>query len=135
MVSPWLIVAFAVVLYLVSTSVTASWRRKQLAKELGCKPVHVRPNRWPGGLDLMWDVYEASKRDQVPETISEMYLEEPPTWGVDFCGTPQLFTIHPRNIQAILATKFEDWGLGNKRKGVFYPVLGNGIFTQDGKDW
>ncbi|KAL9058684.1 MAG: hypothetical protein Q9206_001819 [Seirophora lacunosa] len=34
----------------------------------------------------------------------------------------------------MLSTRFEDWGLGSRRAGLF-PMLGEGIFTQDGRPW
>ncbi|KAJ5569876.1 uncharacterized protein N7459_009306 [Penicillium hispanicum] len=40
----------------------------------------------------------------------------------------------PRNIEAVLSTQFSDFGLG-LRPPTFDPLLGSGIFTQDGKHW
>jgi hypothetical protein len=50
-------------------------------------------------------------------------------------GTDMYATVDPKNIQAILATQFNDFSLGPSRRGSFWPLLGNGIFTQDGKPW
>jgi cytochrome P450 len=44
-------------------------------------------------------------------------------------------TIEPENIKTILATKFQDYSLGNRRKEVFLPVFGHGIFANDGAAW
>lgn len=44
-------------------------------------------------------------------------------------------TSDPENIQAILATKFHDFDLGPYRKEMFFEMLGNGIFTAEGKEW
>jgi len=44
-------------------------------------------------------------------------------------------TVDPKNIQAVLATQFHDFSLGQTRRGNFFPLLGNGIFTNDGKAW
>lgn len=44
-------------------------------------------------------------------------------------------TIEPRNVQAILATKFKDFELGDNRKKSFEPLLGQGIFASDGPIW
>jgi len=46
-----------------------------------------------------------------------------------------IFTVEPENVKAILATQFEDFELGHVRRGNFFPMLGNGIFTADGQDW
>ena len=44
-------------------------------------------------------------------------------------------TAEPENVQAILATKFHDFNLGPLRRDNFHELLGNGIFTADGKAW
>jgi cytochrome P450 len=43
-------------------------------------------------------------------------------------------TVEPENIQAVLATKFNDFDLGAERQN-FHDVIGNGIFTSDGAAW
>ena len=44
-------------------------------------------------------------------------------------------TIEPENVKAILSTKFADFSLGQRRREVFIPVFGHGIFTNDGSAW
>jgi cytochrome P450 len=44
-------------------------------------------------------------------------------------------TCEPQNVQTILALKFDDYDLGPLRTGGFRDVIGNGIFTADGKEW
>ena len=46
-----------------------------------------------------------------------------------------LFTIDAQNIKTILATNFKDYELPVRRKSAFYPLLGFGVFTNDGVDW
>lgn len=43
-------------------------------------------------------------------------------------------TNDPRNIEAVLTTQFQEFNLG-ARKREFQPLLGDGIFTQDGQAW
>ncbi|USP73415.1 translation initiation factor if-2 [Curvularia clavata] len=50
-------------------------------------------------------------------------------------GVEGIFTIEPKNIQAILATQFKDFGLGKVRNRNFSPLLGHGIFSTDGEQW
>jgi hypothetical protein len=45
-----------------------------------------------------------------------------------------IVTDEPENIQAVLATRFQDFTLG-RRLLVFGPLLGRGIFTADGAHW
>ncbi|KAK3308480.1 uncharacterized protein B0T15DRAFT_572645 [Chaetomium strumarium] len=42
--------------------------------------------------------------------------------------------LHPKNVEALLSTNFADYGFGC-RPAVFAPLLGNGIFTQEGAVW
>jgi cytochrome P450 len=43
-------------------------------------------------------------------------------------------TTDPENVETILSTKFEDYGLGS-RATASLPLLGEGIFSQDGQPW
>ena len=49
-------------------------------------------------------------------------------------GSDLIMTTDPENVKAILATQFADFGLGERHKSL-YPLLGDGIFTLDGKGW
>jgi hypothetical protein len=52
------------------------------------------------------------------------------TYKYSVLGNNNIFTADEKNIQAILATQFNDPDLGPHRRGNFWPLLGNGIFTQ-----
>ncbi|OQE24807.1 hypothetical protein PENFLA_c009G03510 [Penicillium flavigenum] len=49
-------------------------------------------------------------------------------------GNQGYLTADPKNVESILLTNFEDWCLGSRRPGLM-PMLGEGIFTQDGRPW
>ena len=44
-------------------------------------------------------------------------------------------TLEPENVKTMLALDFKKWGLGDRRKHAFVPLLGHGIFTTDGAAW
>ncbi len=46
-----------------------------------------------------------------------------------------IFTVEPENLKTILATDFQKWDLGPKRRKLLSPLVGMGIFTSDGKAW
>ncbi|MCJ1335542.1 hypothetical protein MMC09_000814 [Bachmanniomyces sp. S44760] len=50
-------------------------------------------------------------------------------------GTRVFNTIEPENIKTILALRFHDFGLGNRRKQAFSPLLGSAVFNSDGDEW
>jgi len=56
------------------------------------------------------------------------------TCCIHLFGATGYFTTDPENVEAILSTKFEDYGLGSRRLASF-PLLGEGIFAQDGPAW
>lgn len=56
------------------------------------------------------------------------------TWSSTAMGRVFINTIDPENIKTVLATSFNDFGLGH-RLHTFGPLLGRGIFTTDGAHW
>ena len=56
------------------------------------------------------------------------------TFEQNLLGSRAIDTIDPKNIEAVLSTQFEEFGLG-LRPPTFFPLLGSGIFTQDGPQW
>lgn len=52
-------------------------------------------------------------------------------------GDDLIFTNEPRNLQAVLATKFSDFDIGKTRQQITKPFWGVGIFkfNSDGPAW
>jgi hypothetical protein len=106
------------------------------AKELGCQPAFQRPYHLPFGVDMWHRLLKADKVNMLPNELDDIANElGRGTWEQYFLGTPNYVTTDPKNIQAILATQFNDFEIGPVRRGNFFPMLGNGIFTADGKNW
>lgn len=57
------------------------------------------------------------------------------TYRASIFGQTIFITSDPKNIQAMLATQFNDYDLGSARAGNMGQTLGDGIFVQDGKKW
>ncbi|KAL8818041.1 MAG: hypothetical protein Q9223_003245 [Gallowayella weberi] len=57
-----------------------------------------------------------------------------PNMEIHLFGQVGYLTTDPRNIESMLSTRFDDWGMGSRRAGLL-PLLGEGIFTQDGHAW
>ena len=72
------------------------------------------------------------KRERV---MSELHGREVSTFKNYILFQHVYFTSDPKNIQAMLATQFNDFGFGPARIGNMGATLGSGIFTQDGKPW
>lgn len=77
---------------------------------------------------------DAAKKNILLQTSLSRFQTIGHTWSASIFGKEFINTIDPENIKTILATNFDDWGLG-KRIETFGPLLGEGIFTTDGKQW
>lgn len=75
---------------------------------------------------LKHDVNEFLRRDFFDSMVH--------TWRANFVGVTGILTDDPENIKTFLATSFKDYSLG-WRYNIFFPVLGNGIFTLSGEGW
>jgi hypothetical protein len=126
------------VVYFIIASFLSNRYHARKARELGCQPAWERPYRLPLGIDLVKEVMDADKNHIVPNYFLEVYnvkVGKRTTWIQNMLGSYGYITSDPKNVQAILATQFNDFELGESRRGNFFPMLGNGIFTTDGKGW
>lgn len=106
------------------------------ARELGCKDPIVQTNRLPLGIDQIWRSLQADKQGGVLTLTSQRFQDlGASTFRASVLGTSTIFTADEKNIQAVLATQFSDFDIGPVRRANFFPLLGNGIFTQDGPSW
>ena len=104
-------------------------------KEHGCKPEHHIPQRERIiGYDLYRIQINASKEKKVLDVGFKRYQDNGNTWSAGMMGQTWFNTIDPENVKAILATNFNDFGIG-ARQDAFGALLGQGIFTTDGKQW
>ncbi|POR37522.1 Cytochrome P450 52A12 [Tolypocladium paradoxum] len=112
-------------------------------REMGCGPIIRAPTVEPIGIVNMLRSASASRQKKLPEWMEEQVQQLCAAHGRPvgtinlrtpfFCDT--IFTVDPQNIQAVLALKFKDFGLGPNRTENFAPLLGNGIFAANGKQW
>ncbi|KAJ0164256.1 Cytochrome P450 52A5 [Colletotrichum tanaceti] len=128
----------ALVAYYLVSSYLARRRLQQFAKANGATfPRHV-PTKLPLGIDFVWRVISTSRKggDLLDDVIGPNYAANGTTFSMPgFFGPSEVYTIDPANIQAVLANKFKDFDLGERRIKQFKPLLGNSIFTADGAFW
>ncbi|WYZ33976.1 hypothetical protein EsH8_I_000252 [Colletotrichum jinshuiense] len=124
--------------YYVASYFIARRRLQRFAKAHGATlPKHVT-TKLPFGIDFVWRLIDTSRKggDVLDDVIGANYEENGTTFSMPgFFGPAELFTVDPANIQAILATKFNDFDLGERRIKQFRPLLGHNIFTADGPFW
>lgn len=112
------------------------------AREVGAvgdPPVYT--SKWLG-ITHFKRVLKADKMQAMPdllvafcEEISQREGRPVTTFKMKTLGQSGYLTCDPRNIQAMLSTQFQDFGLGEIRRKVLLPALGDGIFVQDGPAW
>ena len=131
----WALTAFIV--YKIATRIISNRHHASEAKRLGCQPPPVRPLKLPFGIDGVMRALRADREKLFPDMLEEIYHEvgNAATFSQNQAGSDLLMTVDPKNIQALLATQFNDYELGPVRRGAMWPMFGNGIFTADGKGW
>jgi hypothetical protein len=132
----WAGVSF--VLYQIISSIIVSRRHAAAARQLGCKPAYSRKEPFYDllGIKGFAKAVKADKNFRIPQffkqNVDEACKEEGKvinTFTQNIMGTKGFFTVEPKNIQAILATQFKDFGLGERRNNNFAPLLGFGIVS------
>jgi len=130
----WAVVAY--IIYSIISSILISRSNAAKAKALKCEEPFHQPNKWPLGIDQIKRVLAADNAKLFPVDAIQRTVENGTiTFKYNILGVEQIATHDEKNIQAILATQFADFDLGPVRRGNFFPLLGNGIFTEDGKPW
>ena len=90
--------------------------------------------KWPLSLDLLIEVGKADKAKQILRFFISVLERAGSTHAQLLLGSRAINTVDPENIEAILSTQFKDFSLGAREQN-FRPLLGHGIFTQNGASW
>ncbi|KAI3403087.1 hypothetical protein KGF56_004147 [Candida oxycetoniae] len=104
--------------------------------KLGCKnPPYLAMAGWTGVYPL-YRVVKEKNEGRLADFGDSVFDDYPTrTFYLRVAGVMKImFTVDPENIKAVLATQFNDFGLGI-RHAHFKPLLGDGIFTLDGAGW
>ncbi|KAF2857784.1 putative P450 monooxygenase [Piedraia hortae CBS 480.64] len=136
----WVVVA--TVLFQIASLVVRRKRYNALAKAWGCGDVPYLTNMGFLGLSHLNRMVAADEAQLFPDEMQDWHNQMCKSTGrtcatfkTTFLGQTSYFTSDPKNIQALLATKFGDFDLGSTRRGNLIATLGDGIFVQDGTPW
>lgn len=117
----------AVVAYSFVSSVSTNRRHAALAKKFGCEPAPVE--NWPDPFALvnlfrtMWAFSNNRILDYMRGTFDDTSAHRTvATYETKILGDKVIFTSDPKNVQAMLATQFKDFELGQVRRGSFAPL-------------
>ncbi len=110
--------------------------RQKAIRNLGCKQPPSLPQRDPFfGLDLVLQLFRTLKENRRNMSMKEQFEVYGHTFQSKPFGTTMVFTIEPRNLQAVFATDFANWGVQPMRLYGFEPFVGKGIMCSDGAFW
>ena len=127
-------------IYYIYWQLTAGASRRRMIKENGCKPMRNFPelNSWSDSI-IGWKLFlenaKAYKEHRLLEHIQGRFERNDYTVRKKLLTTQIYVTAEPENLKTMLAIKFKDFSLPDRRKSAFLPVLGAGIFTTDGAAW
>lgn len=132
----WIVYVIPVLLFisLYARHLQAEKANALYAKKFHCQPLKTLPFRWPLALDLLWQAYNHAMEGRILRFFTMLIAPLPPTFEQRLLGISGIDTVDPKNIEAVLATQFTSFGMGD-RPDVWKPFIGPGIFTQDGEDW
>lgn len=138
----WFLVSYLI--YKLATSILRVYHNAAKAREWECSDPPALKSRLPGSIDLVRLTQKADQEFMFPPFLQQRCHDAGRAAGWDkpaytfkwnVLGKTGFTTNDPENIKFILAKGFNDFGLGHVRRWNFFPLLGNGIFTQDDKAW
>ena len=114
---------------------TESRAYRAAALQHGCREPPRYPHRWPYGIDLLRARMAAIEVGRYNRLYLEQYQKYGKTWEENLAGTKVINTMEPANFQQVAAHSFHDYGKLAMRNKALSPLLGDGIFSQDGPVW
>jgi cytochrome P450 len=108
-----------------------------VALQHGCQLPPELPKKWPLGIDRILDLWKTNAEGRLLAYLCKVAEDYEPGNNLTqylLFGPRAFHLLHPSNVEAVLSTNFKDYGFG-ARPQIFAPLLGNGIFTQEGTAW
>ncbi|KAI8205844.1 hypothetical protein K4K54_000581 [Colletotrichum sp. SAR 10_86] len=134
--SPYLLLPIIITTMLILNSAIRCLLLAQKARRLSCKPAPLEPTTLPLGIDTVLASLRADREQRTPDHVAARFAAlGVHTFRIALLGTTNLVTADPRNVQALLATQFADFGMGAARSTNLKAVLGRSIFAADGPAW
>lgn len=99
------------VLYLLTSRFVSSYRTAAKSRKLSCEEPAVQKNRYPLGIDNLLRILAAERELYFPRDLIQRIVDAgATTYKFSILGNTTIFTADEKNIQAVLATKFADFG-------------------------
>ncbi|KAH6667986.1 cytochrome P450 [Halenospora varia] len=103
----------------------------------GCEPPPELTKKWFLGIDRIKELWDSNREGRLLSFLCSIAKDYEPRNNLSqflLVGPRAFHVLHPKNLESVLATNFGDYGFG-VRQDIFAPLLGNGIFTQEGPAW
>ncbi|MCJ1385152.1 hypothetical protein MMC17_008271 [Xylographa soralifera] len=109
---------------------------RKFARLHGCKPPKA-DRHWDPilGLDFVISTIRASRGKYQLEDLQDRFSRIGNTFSSGLLLKTNIFTDNPKIVQAVLATQFHDFDVGELRRQATVKLLGHGIFNADGPYW
>ena len=91
-------------------------------------------NHRPLGVDRLEQIFRGDAESRLMELFTFHFRQTGYTLEQVFLGIRCFGTADPANLEAMFSTNFKDWTFGPRRE-ITFPMLGDGIFTQEGEEW
>ena len=132
-----LCLAGLVVLTSIYSRINLWLRRRHFAASHGCKPLRQPRNLDPFlGIDHLAKVKKAVANHRFLEFWHRGHFASfGNTFEINLMGNPIIMTNEPENVQAILAGKFTDFEIGERRRTLSKQFAGIGLLNADGPLW
>ncbi|KAF2105026.1 cytochrome P450 71A23 [Rhizodiscina lignyota] len=126
----------AAIAFFVQTLIIRPVIQARKLRGLRCAAVPIEPSRYPLGIDTVLSALRADREQRTPDAARQRFAAMGRnTFRISVLGTSNLITAEPRNVQALLATQFADFGMGAARSNNLRKALGRSIFAVDGHAW
>ena len=118
-------------------SFISSLRAYSVRANLSEKLIFKSPKRksYALGLYLYFRLRKLFQRHQFVTDQAQINHRHGSTFQTKSIGSTTLYTIEPRNTQAILASNFHAWGLEPTKLAALQAFCGHGLLTTDGERW
>ncbi|KAH7040026.1 cytochrome P450 [Microdochium trichocladiopsis] len=109
----------------------------RLNREHGCQLPRELEKKWPLGIDRLKQIWDANSDGRLLKFFCDIARDFEPlnnSYQFFLVGPRTFHILDPRNVSTILSSNFTDYSFGS-RASVFAPLIGEGIFTQEGPAW
>lgn len=123
-------------LYHIYSRIVYHLKARKYARVHGCKPPRA-DRHWDPilGLDFVIKTIHSSRHRYQLEDLQKRFQRIGTTFSTYVLGETLIFTDDPKNVQAVLATHFDDFDVGKLRKQCTWKLMEGSIFVADGALW